>query len=189
MPFHQAHRRAPARAVLTVFALALLAGCASQPDVRHDQDPAADLRAYKTFAFYDYPAASHASYAELLGQRLRQATREQLERRDYVYDPSNPELRVNLQLRVTDKQEIRSAPGGRGFYGYRAWPNANIETVDVRQGTLAIDLVDAARNALVWHGVAEGRIDSKAMQQPGPAIEAAVGEIFAQFPGANAKPR
>lgn len=159
--------------------LALAAGCATPLDVRRDQDPQADLRSYKTFAFYEDASAGAPGYATLIGQRLKQATREQLERQDYVYSERNPDLKVALHLVVREKQELRSAPGARGFHGYRGWVSTDIETVDYRQGTLAIDLVDTKRNALVWHGVAEGRLDAKSMEQPGPAIDAAVGRILA----------
>lgn len=167
-------RRAAGLAALAVAALA--AGCATQPDVRHDQAPGSDLAAYKTFAFYE-PAA--APYASLLEQRLRQATRAQLERQHYVYDERNPDLRVNYALHVIDKQELQSMPTA-GRFGWRGWNNG-LQTVEYRQGTLAIDLVDARRNALVWRAVAEGRLDAKAMEQPGPAIDAAVGELFARL--------
>jgi hypothetical protein len=91
---------------------------------------------------------------------------------------------------VREKQEVRSAPGARGFHGYRGWVSTDIETVDYKQGTLAIDLADTRRNALVWHGVAEGRLDAKAMEQPGPAIDAAVGQILAGLrDNAAARPR
>lgn len=189
MPFAQSSTPAKAGAITLAALIVLAAGCASKPDVRHDQDPAVDLNSYKTFAFFEQAPVDKARYTTLLGARLKRATREQLERQDYVYSEANPDLRVNLRLVVLEKQEIRSSPSGRAFYGYRGWSNDAIETVDYRQGTLAVDLVDARRNALVWHGVAEGRLDSKAMEQPGPAIEAAVGEIFAHFPGTTPKSR
>ncbi len=174
-------RRAVGLAALAFVALA--AGCATKPDVRHDQAPGADLGAYKTFAFYE--ASSSASYASLLEQRLRQAARAELERQQYVYDERNPDLRVNYALHVIDKQELQSTPSADRF-GYRGWYGNNLHTVEYRQGTLAIDLVDAKRNALVWRAVAEGRLDSKAIEQPGPAIDAAVGELFARFPNTQA---
>lgn len=160
--------------------LALAAGCTTTAlDVRRDQDPSADLRSYKTFAFYEDAKGGAPGYATMIGERLKQATREHLERQDYIYSERNPDLKVALQLVVREKQEVRSAPGTRGFHGYRGWVSTDIETVDYKQGTLAIDLVDAKRNALVWHGVAEGRLDAKVMEQPGPAIDAAVGQILA----------
>ena len=92
-----------------------------------------------------------------------------------------PDLLVRLRLLVREKQEIRSQARGRAVW--RGWTAPDIETVEYRHGTLAIDLIDPKRRALVWHGVAEGRLDAKALEQPGAAIDAAVGEIFARFPG------
>jgi hypothetical protein len=109
-----------------------------------------------------------------------------MEKHDYVYSEVDPDLRVNLQLKVVDKQEIRSSPAVRGPHGYRGWASG-IETLEYRKGTLAVDVVDAHRNALVWRGVAEGRVDEKAIEQPGPAIDAVVGEIFARFPDGRTK--
>lgn len=164
--------------------LALTVGCASKPDVRSDQDPTADLTNYKTFAFSEPAAADRSQYTALLSTRLKATTREQLERQHYAYSERDPDLRVNLHLVVTERHEVRSAPSVR--IGWRGWASQHIiESVDYRLGTLVIDLVDAKRNALVWHGVAEGRLDAKAIEQPGPAIDAAVGEIFTRFPRAK----
>jgi Domain of unknown function (DUF4136) len=171
-------RSAGFAALLSVVALA--AGCASKADVRTDQEPGSDLTAYRTFAFYESASPSYLSLAE---KRLRAAAREQLERQHYTYDERNPDLRVNYALFLVDKQELRSTPSA-GRVGYRAWASSSVESVEYRQGTLAIGLVDARRNALVWRAVAEGRIDEQAMQQPGPAIDAVVGEMFTRFPGA-----
>lgn len=109
--------------------------------------------------------------------------RAQLERAYYVYDERYPDLRVNNLLHVLDKQELRSTPGT----GYRGWNGARLETVDVREGTLAIDLVHARRNMLLWRAVAEGRIDHKTTQQPGPAIDAVVAELFTRLPGTSVR--
>jgi Domain of unknown function (DUF4136) len=171
--------RRSAGALFLMSVLALAAGCASKPDVRTDQDPTADLTRYKTFAFGEPAATDQAQYTDLLAARLKHATRTQLERAQYVYSERDPDLHVNLRLVVNEKVEIRSLPTAR--VGWRGWGNNSIESFDYRQGTLAIDLVDAKRNAVLWHGVAEGRLDAKAIAQPGPAIEAAVGEVFARF--------
>lgn len=157
---------------------ALAAGCASSPEVRHDQDPTADLQAYRTFGFYE--PADAGPYASLVGRHLKQAAREQLEHRRYVYTDHDPDLRVAMFLVVEEHPELRSTPG-RGRYGYRGW-NGGIETVTVREGSLHIDLVDTRRHALVWRGVAEGRVDAKAMREPALTLHAAVAEIFARYP-------
>jgi hypothetical protein len=177
----RARRKAIAHSLALAAMLALGAGCATRPDVRSDQDSSVELASYKTFGFY---ATNESSpYATLLASRLNAAAREQLERRRFVYSEHEPDLRVNLRLAVDDRLQIRSSPTHR--VGWRAGFGGDIETVEYRQGTLAIDLVDVKRNLLVWHAVAEGRLDTKAMEQPGPAIEAAVGEVFGHFPVAK----
>ena len=188
----------------------LAAGCASGPTVRVDKDPSVNLRAYKTFAFFEAAARSGplptpplgerggpagsplpplpfaesaARYTSLQTQHLQHATREQMERLGYVYDGVHPDLRVNVLLHVDERLELHSTPGAFGYVGF----GGRLDSAYYRQGTLSVDLVDARRNALVWQGVAEGRIDTKAGKDPGPAIEAAVSEIFAEFPNRQGK--
>lgn len=173
-------------ALVAVALTAFAVGCASRPDVRLDQDPQVDLRSYRTFGFYEPAATERAGYTSLLNSRLQQATRSQLEKQHYVYSESNPDLRVNVMVQVADRVELRSMPSSRGFYGYRGWGHGGVETVDYRQGTLRIDLVDNQRRALVWQGVAEGRLDSKSIHNPGPSVDVAVSEIFARFPDGKA---
>jgi hypothetical protein len=168
--------RRAALAALGTAALAVVAACAAPIDVRHDQDPAVDLRAYRTFAFYGEPAIGPSS---LIGRHLMQATREQMERQHYTYNERDPDLRVALLLLVHEHPELRSMPG-RGPYGYRGF-GGGVESTLVRDGTLRIDLVDTRRNALVWQGVAEGRVDAEAMRNPGRAVRDVVAEIFARY--------
>ena len=170
-------RRAGGAAALACL-LALAAGCATRPDVLAHQEPGADLTAYRTFAFYESASPTYMSLAE---KRLRSAAREQLERQRYTYDERQPDLRVNYALHVVEKQDLRPA-SSTGRFGYRV--SGGVESVDYRQATLAIDLVDTRRNALVWRAVAQGRLDTDAMERPGPAIDAVVGQMFTRFPGA-----
>ena len=169
-----------------LFLSALLAsGCASGPTIVADKAPEADLSVYKTFAFFDRVTTDNAAYTSILSSHLKQTTRTELERLGYVYDETNPQLRVNFFLKVEHRQEIRSTPSSGGFYGYRfySWGGVNIDTVEYKAGTLSIDVVDASRNALVWHGLAEGRVRDEAIRDPGAAISSVVAEIFNAFPG------
>jgi hypothetical protein len=188
----------------------LSAGCASGPTVRVDKDPSVNLRAYKTFAFFESvarsgplpalpvvelptraglpvmfepPAGGNVRYTTLQTQHLQHATREQMERQGYVYDEAHPDLRVNADLHVDEKFELRSTPGAYGYIGFVG----AVDSAYYRQGTLSVDLIDVRRNALVWQGVAEGRVDTQATKDPGPAIAAAVAEIFAGFPDGKGK--
>ena len=165
-------------AILVLSALGAAAGCTSGPAVRVDRNPTVNLSQYKTFGFYDHASTDGAQYSSIMTARLQQATRAQLEKVGYTYDAKEPQLRVNFMLRVTDKQEIRTNPGS--YYRPRL-SGGSLETVDYKAGTLAIDLVDVQSNALVWQGVAESRVSRDASKNPGPAVDAAVAEIFQRF--------
>jgi hypothetical protein len=150
-------------------------------------DTGVNIKAYKTFAFFETVSTDGVAYASLLSTRLKASTRAQLERQGYKYSENEPELLVNFFLKVVNKQELRSTGG---YYGYRqgyygTWTGyPYVETVDYKQGTLSIDLVDAKRKQLVWQGVAEGEVSEESQQNPGPAIDKVVAQIFSNFPNA-----
>lgn len=181
-------RRSLLAAAVTFAGAALAAGCASRPEVHHDRDPRADFASYRTFAFRDSrdPArgalgALGADYTTLHETRLRQAATRELERQGLTQVAHDPDLRVHVAMTVVQRQELHSSPA-RGFgMGYRGWSATRLDTVDVRQGTLVVDLVDARRNALVWRGVAEGAVDRQEAQDAGATIERAMAEVFAGF--------
>jgi hypothetical protein len=164
-------------------------GCASGPEIRVDMDPKTDLRVYRTFAFFEPVAVESGQYATLISTRLKQATRAQLERIGFRYLESEPDLRVNFFLKVVNKQEIRSSgSSGAGYYGYRSgyygtWSGyPYVETIDYREGTLSIDLVDTKKKQLVWQGIAEGEVQDETLKDPGPAVDKVVALIFSNFP-------
>jgi uncharacterized protein YuzB (UPF0349 family) len=159
----------------------MLAGCASRPEIRLDKDPNIDLGSYQTFAFFDPVATDKSRYTTLVSGRLKQATRDELERRNYVYSETNPDLRINFYLNVVDRQDVRVTPASVGPFAFRTWAS-EIDTVNYRQGTLSVDVVDSKQNLLVWQGIAEGRLSRKALENPGPVIEQTVSEVFTGFP-------
>ena len=161
-----------------VSAVVLATGCATGPAVFVDRDPGTDLHAYQTFAFFP---DHRTGYSTLVAEHVKRATRVELERRGYRYDEQNPDLRVAFALKVDERQELRSTPAfgpGPFFRGFGAY---EIDTVEYKAGTLTIHLVDAARAVLVWQGVAEGRVQKDALENPAAAISAIVAEIFADF--------
>jgi hypothetical protein len=171
--------------------LLILSGCASGPDIRVDSDPSVKVSSFETFGFFEPLATDKAGYSTLVTARLKEASRREMEARGYRYDAASPDLLLNFQLNVEERTDIRSSPsagvGYGGYYGYRsygAWAGypVDIDTTHYKQGTLNIDVVDAERKALVWQAVAEGRIKKEAMKNPGPAIDAVMSRLMADFP-------
>lgn len=156
---------------------AALAGCAAQPHTRVDRDPSVDLRAYRSFGWAEPSLADPAGYTGLVVRHLQTATRAALERQGYVYDERQPDLRVGLIAGVTDRVALRNGPGRLG----------RVETVELRQGTLVVDLIDTRQHALVWRGMAEGELGEDALKSPAATASAAVAKIFERFPDGAAR--
>jgi hypothetical protein len=165
--------------------LAVLAcACASGPKVR--TRAAADFvpSTYRTYGFFPSQGTDRAGYATLLTQYLEAAAERELQARGYQRS-EQPDLLVNFHIVARDKVQVTSTPNA--YYGWRrayAWGGMGYsnEVRSFTEGTLNVDLVDRARNQLVWEGIAVGRITEQKLQNPQPSIDGAVAAIFAQFP-------
>ncbi len=168
----------------------LLAACASGPAVKGDYDHKADFAQYRTFGYMSPLGTDKAGYSTLLTERLKDATRGQMEMRGYVYSASNPDLLVNFSGKLQQKTQVTEAPPPMGpYYGYRSgfyggWPGYGWgDTVyQYTEGTLNIDLVDSRRKQLVWEGVAVGEVQNPEMATSAQSVEKAVALIFAKYP-------
>ena len=92
---------------------------------------------------------------------------------------------------MQEKTDVYSIPRSdfQYFYSYRhrsyfAVPFWYDETQvnQYTEGTLTVDLVDAAKNRLVWTGAAIGRVTRKAPQERAMEIDRAISEIFLRYP-------
>lgn len=173
-----------------------LAGCATTaagPSLRTDYDRAADFSAYRSYGFPVELGTDRAGYSTLITNYFKQAVDREMQKRGYQYSSTDPDLLVNFFSNVRDVSEVRSVPSlsaGYGYYGYRyglygAWPfyADEVDTVHYKVGTANIDIVDARRRQLIWEGVAEGRLTREMMQNPQPAIESVVAQLFVRYPG------
>jgi hypothetical protein len=169
-------------------AVLLLGACATGPEIRSDIHPQAAFPTYKTFAYFSPLATDKAGYESVFTARLKQATRQAMEARGYVYSEAAPDLLVNFYANVQDRQEIRSTPStSMGYYGYRRGfyggiGVSTVETVNYREGTITVDLIEAKRKILVWQATAEGSVSNEARKNPGPAIDSTVALLMASLP-------
>jgi hypothetical protein len=182
--------------VLGVMATVLISACASAPAIHRETNPAATFSSYKTFGFFSPLATDKAAYESLFSQHLKDATRRAMESKGYVFSTSAPDLLLNFYVNVQDKQEVRSTPASVGYAGYRGgyygyrggyyrgFNTVTIETVNYKQGTLSIDLVDAKQKALAWTATAEGRVSYDAVKNPGPAVDTLVTNMMTPLPAA-----
>lgn len=180
-------------------ALLILGGCASGPEVRVEYDQTTNFTRYQTFGFANPLGTDRDGYQTLLSQRLVAASRRELEARGLRLASSNPQLLVNFNATLTEKVHTTVMPspmiglgvgtGFGGYYDYRlgmygAWPLYYDQTLvtPYKEGTLNIDVVDAARKQLVWEGVVTDIVTEEMLDNLQASIDAAVAAAFAHYP-------
>ena len=185
------------------FAVALLgaalvaAGCASGPRVRAERDKTVDFSQYRTFAFADPLGTDREGYQTIVSQYLKAATRRELEARGLRFVEAGPQLFVNFSGKLSEKFRTTTVPsssitfgyGHGGYYGYRTgiyttWPlyAPDTQVTSYTEGTLNIDVIDAAKKQMIWEGVAVGRVTDDTMENLQPKINEAVAAIFVNYP-------
>lgn len=176
--------------------LVYLAACGPSLKVSSDYDRTADFARYKTFSLYksdSFPGA----ISQLNQNRIVSAIRNEMIKKGYSETTGNPNLLVNPVAIVKDKVAVSSNTnyyGYGGFYrpyywgagsGFSSSTNYNVE--HYKDGSLVIDLIDAATRKLIWQGVGNSEID-KPLKDPDTQIPKAIQQILAAFPpGANKK--
>ncbi|RQO58633.1 DUF4136 domain-containing protein [Paucibacter sp. KBW04] len=180
------------RLSLALGLVAGLAACATGPDVRADYDKSANFSSYKSFAFVSPLGTDRSGYQSIVSQHLKAATQRELEARGFKLDAAKPDLLVNFNATLNDKTRVTTTPVptmGIGYYGYRAgmystWPLYRDETTvtQYKEGTLNIDVIDAARKQMVWEAVVSDSVTAKDVEQVKPGIDAAIAAAFAKFP-------
>lgn len=179
--------------------LLTLAACTTGPEVHVESDRTADFSQYRTFAFISPLGTDRDGYQTIVSQHLKAATQRELEARGLRLDTNAPQLLINFNASLDDKLRVTSVPMGYGmggYYGYRygmysAWPMYYDATVvhQYQQGTLNIDVVDAARKQMIWEGVVTNSVTKKDLDNVQAAIDRAVAAAFAKYPVAGpAKP-
>ena len=126
------------------------------------------LSDYPTYGFYDIEAKGDTvskNFEQNVGI-IKEAIAKNLQARglDEARDPS---LKINIALNVQEQLQTRQTDfrtdGLPRYMGQRrySWKSEEVVTGKYREGTIVIDLVDAADNRMVWQGGASGIIPEK----------------------------
>jgi hypothetical protein len=183
-------RKTFVQVVITIGCCVLAASCASGPKIRADADPSVNFSNYNTFGFFEKMPTDKSRYGTMLTARLKDATRREFQKRGYK-EASQPQLLVNFNTNVENRTDVQSTgtSASYGFYGYRAgmygaWGGypTDVYTTHYQEGTLSIDLVDSAKQQLVWQGIAQARLTKSMMENPEATISSVVTDIFAKYP-------
>jgi len=168
--------------IITILSILILGGCASIPQgVSIDYDPEAEFKTYKTFYWSDEILQDKMEqplfYNSLVKKRIKNAVEKEMTGRGYELMPFNPDLYINAHMIVEQKTEVQSNPGAYRYY----WQD-NVRTINTKEGTLVIDIIDRDKKQLVWQGAYKGSIlDAKKPEDKQRAIRDAVSVIFREY--------
>ncbi len=173
-----------------LLALSLMTACASGPRIVSNFDPGANFSQYRTFGFMQPLGTDNASGQTLTSQHLISAVTNELTLRGLQATNDSPDLLVNFF--ISTREVITSSPSSsasmhwrRGRYGTWGGYSMSVGTPTVTQqtqGTLAVDLVDAARGQLVWEGAATKRVTDSRRRNLEETLSNAVRDLFVELP-------
>lgn len=171
-------------------ALGLAVGLAACSSVRvqTDFDPQAGFEGFRSYAWLDAPtpsagaAPSGRASNDLVRRRVERAVDAELARKGYLRTTTSPDFRVGMHTIVDEKVDVDQV---NRIYGYRrsAWVVQETTVREYLEGTLILDIVDGARNELVWRGSASGALP----RNPTPeridrTVNEAVAKILERYP-------
>ena len=162
----------------------MLAGCASSgPTITVNSAPGVDLSNFQTFNFMQPLGTDRSSGARtpmstmLMSSVIRELTSRGLEQSD------TPDLLVDFFVTTEDRMDVRTSPTMNSVHRSHwsrscctTWPTYQTTVRQYTQGTLLIDLIDPAGNALVAEGAAQSRLRSDSLTQQ--QINDVVGQIM-----------
>ena len=142
--------------------LALAAACATT-EVHSGWDREVDFSPYRSYAFSsdEEPTPAKAIFGKFISDRL--------EEKGLVSDPDNPDLLVYIWGIVGSELQWGSigvgyspSQGWMDYYGYGWGGGAGvyIGIRNVAKGNVVVDLVDAAKQQLVWRSTAQKVINT-----------------------------
>jgi Domain of unknown function (DUF4136) len=136
--------------------------------VQTDHDSTADFSAFQTFAFAGLADVNKGSIYDnsLTQKRIESAVVRELTAKGLrqVGINEQADLLVHYWVNVQDKQRLES--GGTsvgvarygGGYGWGAGYGGGVTTVEYKEGTLILDLVESAKKQLVWRATIVGTL-------------------------------
>ena len=174
----------------------LLASCASTAHIEKDDN--IDFSKYKTFAWIEKEGKNNDRNKnnDLTEQKVRDAVNKELEKTaGWRESKNNPDVLLSYDVLVerSVKQEsepVYSNPFARTFYNpysrrlYRVYyPSRFVGydsySVNTREGTVTISMIDANTEKTVWQGWATDEVDSRNMTSK--EIQSSVRAIFRKF--------
>lgn len=159
----------------------------SQYLVSYDKSQGVDFSKYKTYQIYSLDVKSIPEFEPkktglnmLIGE-----IHKQMVARGYEKVSENPDLLINLGLEITSEVQTREttyrdAPMYLGQRNYH-WESEEIVVREYTAGTVTLDLVDTAADAMIWQAIATGILEKKREKNQKKIVKG-VKKLFKKYP-------
>lgn len=146
------------------------------------------MMSVRTFDFLKPLSTDRGNVQTLLSTQLIAATTEELGMRGLQREQNNPDVLINFLLET--HEQIRSRNTGASVSTmhrsgrYSGW-GATMSTPTIEQttqGALSIDMIDPARNQIIWEGTATSRVTDRMRENQEESVREFVTAILADFP-------
>jgi uncharacterized protein DUF4136 len=179
-----------------ILILAALVSCGPSLKVTSDYDKSVNFGSFKKFAIYQNEAI-HDAISQLNQDRVWSAIKSEMVKKGFTEDANSPDVLVNAVAIFQDKVSVSSNTNYYGYGGYYrpySWgggmamsSSTNYDVHHYKDGSLIIDVIDAASKKLVWQGTGNKEIDGP-IKDPDVKIPKLIESIMAEFPpGAGKK--
>jgi hypothetical protein len=179
-------RHASTLAALLLGSLAIVltaAPAAFAQTVKTDYDKKTDFHKYKSFAFRKGTDAP-TPFAQ---QRIEGAITTQLKVRGMsAAETADLLVYTHTQLSKEKRMDVSSFGYG-GYAGWSGWGGAygssSVTVTDIPMGTVVVDLVDTASNALIWRGIAtDTLLTNPTPEKSEKRINKGIEKLFRNYP-------
>ena len=168
----------PSTALLASLSLAALVHAQR---TSYDFDTTVSFSNFKTYAWTRGTPAREPFF----DRRVETAIDSQLTAKGLTKSDTSPDLYVRYHVALGVDRSVNGWVGGTGAgYGWRGGPGSvDLRLNELPMGTLVIDIIEAAKEQLVWRGVGTQELDLDAKpEKRDAAIAKAVEKILKNFP-------
>jgi hypothetical protein len=150
--------------------------------VNVDFDPAAQFAKYKTYGW----AKGTPSPNPLGEDRIHAAVEERMAAKGFTKS-DNPDVMIATHVVTKEEKEIISTGYGYGYGYYRYGGGMSTASVNTYiQGTLVLDMYDAAAKKLAWRGTATDTVSDKS-EKNAKKVNTSLDKMMKQYPPAAPK--
>ncbi|TDT44176.1 uncharacterized protein DUF4136 [Halospina denitrificans] len=173
------------RMILGLMLVLALTGCARYATTDFDSNAR-----FETYEHYRFAEREEGSVQSLDAARIERALEKELEKEGFVRAEAgaSPALTVRYRIEQERRLESRGPNFGLGF-GFGSNPftfgmaHSPVESREIKEGQLVVELVDPQAEQVVWQGrAARNLTDSMTADQRQTLINRVVRAMFEQYP-------